>query len=102
MRHRFFCLAIACLVMVGFGCATPAELNVVRGNESPALLLAESSAFDTPMELPLIPSDTSVVYRAIEGVWQYNLHSYLYLGDLGRVLCACCVYGRTCSPSGLC
>ncbi len=44
-------------------------------------LLSDPEAFANIDSLPLIPSKTSTVYRAKEGEWQYNLHSYLYRYD---------------------
>jgi BNR repeat protein len=43
----------------------------------PARLLADPTALDDPMGLPLAEGKTSVVLRAVEGEWQYNLHSYI-------------------------
>jgi len=40
-------------------------------------LLDDSDAFSNFSSLSLIPSQTSTVYRANEGEWQFNLHSYL-------------------------
>lgn len=44
---------------------------------SPTQLLANSSLLVNPNELPLAKGETSVVYRAEEGGWQFNLHSFL-------------------------
>jgi hypothetical protein len=44
-------------------------------------LLHDPEAFDDFNTLPLIPSETSTVYHAIEGDWQFNLHSYLIRHD---------------------
>lgn len=43
----------------------------------PAQLLANSSLLVNPGELPLAQGKTSEVYRAEEGGWQFNLHSFL-------------------------
>ena len=43
----------------------------------PSRLLADPSALQDPMRLPLAPSTTSTVYRAEEGGWTFNLHSYI-------------------------
>lgn len=46
-----------------------------------AQLLVDQDAFDDISSLPLIPCETSTVYRAKEGEWQFNLHSYLTYYD---------------------
>ena len=50
-------------------------------SHGPAYLLKNSDAFDDITNLPLIPSKTSMVYRAKKGEWQFNLHSYLIRYD---------------------
>jgi len=44
-------------------------------------LLNDPDAFNDFSSLSLIPSQTSTVYRANEGEWQFNLHSYLIRYD---------------------
>ena len=46
-----------------------------------AQLLLDPDVFNDFSSLPLIPSETSTVYRALEGDWQFNLHSYLIRYD---------------------
>jgi hypothetical protein len=48
---------------------------------SPEKLLSDPSLLATPMELPLVPSQTSPVFLAEAGKWQSNLHSYLTYFD---------------------
>jgi len=41
-------------------------------------LLLDPDTFNDFNSLTLIPSETSTVYHATEGDWQFNLHSYLF------------------------
>jgi hypothetical protein len=43
----------------------------------PEVLLADPAKLASPMDLKLLPSKTSSVYRARQGDWQFNLHSYI-------------------------
>lgn len=43
----------------------------------PAKLLATDGLLDHPDSLPVLPAETSTVFRAEEGEWQFNLHSYI-------------------------
>ena len=43
----------------------------------PEVLLADPAKLAAPMELKVIPSRSSSVYRAAAGEWQFNLHSYI-------------------------
>ncbi|TDU81722.1 BNR repeat protein [Prosthecobacter fusiformis] len=43
----------------------------------PAQLLKQDGLLSNPASLPLVPSQTSMVFRAEEGQWQFNLHSYI-------------------------
>ena len=47
----------------------------------PDVLLADAAKLASPKELKLIPSKTSSVYKAKQGEWQFNLHSYLTYHD---------------------
>jgi hypothetical protein len=47
------------------------------GGKNPAVLLADPAKLASPMDLKLVPSRTSMVYKARQGEWQFNLHSYL-------------------------
>lgn len=47
----------------------------------PAKLLAEDGLLDRPEALPVLPSETSTVFRAEEGEWQFNLHSFIARHD---------------------
>ncbi len=53
----------------------------IAQERSPEHLLADSAKLSAPMELKLIPSKTSSVYRAAAGEWQFNLHSYIAFHD---------------------
>lgn len=44
---------------------------------APDRLLADPASLATPLELRRAPGRTSMVYRAEQGQWQFNLHSYL-------------------------
>lgn len=43
----------------------------------PARLLADDRLLAEPMNLPEVPARTAMIYRAEEGQWQFNLHSYI-------------------------
>lgn len=43
----------------------------------PAKLLADDILLATPEALPVVPAKTATVFRAEEGQWQFNLHSFL-------------------------
>lgn len=43
----------------------------------PAKLLADDSLLAKPDDLPVVPASTATVFRAEEGQWQFNLHSYI-------------------------
>lgn len=43
----------------------------------PAKLLADDNLLATPEALPVVPAKTATVFRAEEGQWQFNLHSFL-------------------------
>lgn len=43
----------------------------------PARLLAEDALLAAPEALPVAPSQTATVFRAQEGQWQFNLHSFI-------------------------
>ncbi|MBI4903125.1 MAG: exo-alpha-sialidase [Acidobacteria bacterium] len=43
----------------------------------PERLLATGALLASPMQLKPAPGRTSTVYRAAEGQWQFNLHSYM-------------------------
>ena len=45
--------------------------------QSPEILAADPAKLAAPMDLKIVPSKTSFVYRAEQGGWQFNLHSYL-------------------------
>ena len=47
----------------------------------PEVLLADERELASPMELKLATSRTSTVFRAQEGEWQFNLHSYIAWHD---------------------
>lgn len=47
----------------------------------PAKLLAEDGVLDNPATLPALPAETSTVFRAEEGQWQFNLHSFIARHD---------------------
>src|SRR5262245_30742511 len=59
------------IALSGACCAARAEEN------RPEVLLREPASLASPLDLQLVPSKTSGVYRAREGGWQFNLHSYL-------------------------
>jgi len=64
-------LIICCLLF--FSCAS----KPVSKSHNPTQLLENSNAFADIADLPLIPSKTSMIYRAKKGEWQFNLHSFL-------------------------
>ena len=68
-------LIICCLLF--FSCAS----KPVSKSHNPTQLLENSNAFADIADLPLIPSKTSMIYRAKKGEWQFNLHSYLIRYD---------------------
>lgn len=43
----------------------------------PARLLADPALLASPMELPAVPGRTAMIYRAEQGGWQFNLHSFV-------------------------
>ena len=45
--------------------------------QDPRKLLGDDALLDTPEKLETAPSQTAMVYRAEEGQWQFNLHSYI-------------------------
>ena len=45
------------------------------------VLITDPAALASPMDLKLVPSRTSSVYRARRGEWQFNLHSYITYFD---------------------
>lgn len=47
----------------------------------PAKLLAEDGLLDNPETLPVLPTETSVIFKAEEGEWQFNLHSFIARHD---------------------
>ncbi|MBS1824838.1 MAG: exo-alpha-sialidase [Acidobacteria bacterium] len=49
----------------------------LAAQHDPAKLLADESLLKAPKSLAVVPSKTSVVYRAEAGAWQFNLHSYI-------------------------
>jgi hypothetical protein len=60
-----------------FSRSTPwAELPVGEKRE-PARLLADPQLLASPMNLPEAEGKTAMVYRAEEGGWQFNLHSFI-------------------------
>jgi len=72
----FFCPAFFILIL--FACNAGKQ---TADMQDVSQLLSDPDAFANIDSLPLIPSKTSTVYRAKEGEWQYNLHSYLYRYD---------------------
>ena len=53
------------------------SINSEKAKGDIAHLLAQPNIFDKPMELPLVKSKTSIVFRGEEGVSGFNLHSYI-------------------------
>lgn len=51
--------------------------TVSAAEHQPEKLLADPALLASPKQLKLVPSRTSSVYRAEEGKWQFNLHSYI-------------------------
>lgn len=49
--------------------------------QSPDHLLENDALLANPRQLTLVPSRTSTVYRAQQGEWQFNLHSYVTFYD---------------------
>src|SRR5687767_9386268 len=52
-----------------------AELPVAEKRD-PASLLADPKLLASPMELPEAKGTTAMIYRAEQGGWQFNLHSF--------------------------
>ncbi|MEP7361629.1 MAG: exo-alpha-sialidase [Acidobacteriota bacterium] len=50
-------------------------------DKDPARLLRDEGSLKNPMELKLLPSKTSSIYKAEKGGWQFNLHSYITYYD---------------------
>jgi hypothetical protein len=57
--------------------STPWAVLPAGETRDPAKLLANSSLMSNPAQLSLAPGKTTMVYRAEEGGWQFNLHSFL-------------------------
>ena len=77
MKAFFHCLLLTTFCLLLASCAN----NFILQSHDPANLLENTNAFDDITNLPLIPSKTSMVYRAKKGEWQFNLHSYLFHYD---------------------
>lgn len=74
-RYPFFLTLSLSLLFTSL--VLPSELKGEAGERDPAELMATPGALRNPMELPLAASRTSTVYRAEEGGWTFNLHSYV-------------------------
>ncbi len=60
-----------------FSRSTPwAELPPGESRD-PARLLADPVLLASPMDLPEVPGRTATIYRAEQGGWQFNLHSFV-------------------------
>ena len=74
---------LARLIHAGWRAALPCVIGFLLTGHSAgaqpreAQLLASEAALADPASLPLLPSRTSTVYRAKQGGWQFNLHSYI-------------------------
>lgn len=75
-----------------------AALTAAPAGHDPAMLLDSTSSLASPSDLALTPSQTSTVYGAKKGEWQFNLHSYIafYQGKFWAVWSA----GRVDEDSG--
>lgn len=49
----------------------------VTEKRDPARLLKDDEKLADPMKLAEVPARTATIYRAEEGQWQFNLHSYI-------------------------
>ena len=49
----------------------------LAADRDPARLLLDPALLADPRALPLVKGRTSMVYRAVEGQYQFNLHSYI-------------------------
>lgn len=57
--------------------STPWAALPASETREPSRMLANSSLLSNPAQLPLAAGKTAMVYRAEEGGWQFNLHSFL-------------------------
>lgn len=60
-----------------FSRSTPAAKLPPGETRDPARLLADAELLRAPMELPEAKGTTAMIYRAEEGQWQFNLHSFI-------------------------
>ncbi len=55
----------------------PSFAQTGGASRDPAKLLADPASLADTMSLSVAPSKTATIYRAAEGGWQFNLHSYI-------------------------